>query len=229
MARQPGHDALLARVPEGTATYVETLLSGHRVEVRVSRPRRSKLGDHRAPGRGRPHHRISVNENLNPYAFLITLLHEVAHMTTWEKHRLRMRRCRPHGREWKREFGGILAPVVAGGQLPADIAAAVAAFMQNPAAASCTDRDLLVALSHYDREETGRPRLEELPVGAVFRIDNGQVFRMARRLRSRFQCFEQPSGREYRVHGLSRVEWLADGAAGRLQRWPDRDPDGALR
>ena len=49
-------------------------------------------------GRGRPHHRISVNENLNPYAFLITLLHEVAHMTTWEKHRLRMRRCRPHGR-----------------------------------------------------------------------------------------------------------------------------------
>lgn len=195
-------------LPDGTLPHVEQLLASHAVTVRLSRPRRSKLGDHRPPVRGRGHHRITVNDNLNPYAFLTTLLHEIAHVTTWERLRFRVRRYRPHGREWKQEFERILAPVVSGGMLPDDIAAAMAAFMRNPAAASCTDRRLMLALARYDREEPGRPRLEELAAGAVFRVDNGQVFRMSQRLRSRYQCFELSTGREYRVHSLCRVEPL---------------------
>jgi hypothetical protein len=53
-------DGWIARVPEGTAGRVHELLVGRRVVVRLSRPRRSKLGDHRPPGRGRTHHRITV-------------------------------------------------------------------------------------------------------------------------------------------------------------------------
>jgi hypothetical protein len=64
----------------------------------------------------------------------------------------------------------------------------------------------VLALAKYDQAEPGRRRVEELPAGALFRVDTGRVFRLGPRLRSRYQCFEQPGGAEYRVHGLSRVE-----------------------
>lgn len=194
------------KVPEGTQQRVRELLAGRRVVVALARPRRTKLGDHRPPGSGRTHHRITVNDDLNPYAFLTTLLHEIAHVATWERLRHRVRRAAPHGREWKEEFGAILEPFVDESLLPTDVAGALAVFMRNPAAASCSDRGLVLALARYDRPQSDRHRVEELPPGSVFRVETGQVFRLGPRLRSRFQCFEQPGGQEYRVHGLSRVE-----------------------
>lgn len=199
-------DGWSEKVPAGTAEHVRGLLAGRAVVVSLARPRRTKLGDHRPPGRGRAHHRITVNDDLNPYAFLTTLLHEIAHVATWERLRHRVRRYPPHGREWKQEFGAILEPFVAAALLPADVTAALAAFMRNPAAASCSDRGLVLALARYDAAEPGRARVEDLPPGSVFRVDSGQTFRLGPRVRSRYQCFELPGGEEYRVHGLSRVE-----------------------
>ena len=69
--------ALFARLPAGTATHVAELLGRLPVRLRIARPRRTKLGDHRPPGRGWTMHRISINDDLNPYAFLTTLLHEM--------------------------------------------------------------------------------------------------------------------------------------------------------
>ena len=66
-------DEIASKLPDGTASRVRGVLRGHRVVVRLSPPRRTKLGDHRPPARGVPHHRITVNEDLNPYAFLMTL------------------------------------------------------------------------------------------------------------------------------------------------------------
>ena len=205
MATTPGAaDDWMARVPPGTEARVRTLLTGRRVVVKLSRPRRSKLGDHRPPGRGRPHHRVTVNDDLNPYAFLTTLLHEIAHVTTWERLQPRVRYA-PHGRDWKREFAAILAPFVADAALPEDVAAALGDFMRRPAAASCTDRGLVLALARYDRPAPGLRRVEDLAAGSVFRVESGRLFRLGPRLRSRYRCFAEPGGQEYRVHGLSRV------------------------
>lgn len=200
-------------LPVGTDGYVLELLGRHRIDVRLSRPRRTKLGDHRPPARGRTAHRITVNDDLNPYAFLTTLLHEIAHAFTWERHRAVRRWLRPHGTEWKREFEQVLAPLVSAEVLPADIATALGRSMANPAAATCSDRDLLLALARYDRPDPSRIRVEELPEGAVFRTDCGMLFHAGPKLRSRRQCFECRTGREYRVHGLARVELVAGATA----------------
>ena len=152
-------EAFASKLPDGTVSRVRAVLRGHRVVVRLSPPRRTKLGDHRPPARGVPHHRITVNEDLNSYAFLMTLLHEIAHMTTWELLRPRSRRHRPHGPEWKGEFARLLDPFVSSAILPDDLAEAVARSMQNPTAASCTDRDLAIALSKYDPPDRSRLRL----------------------------------------------------------------------
>ena len=201
-------EPLTTRLPPGVAGYVTELFGRHPVAVRLTRPRRTKLGDHRPPGRSVPIHRITVNDDLNPYAFLTTLLHELAHAATWERHRGR-RRLRPHGPEWQEEFGGILRPVVGRGLLPAAVEAALARSLVGAAAATCSDRGLVLALAQFDAQPAGRVRVEELAEQTVFRAANGGVFRVGRALRTRRQCFEVRSGREYRVHGLALVEPLA--------------------
>ena len=194
-------------LPVAALDHVERAIAGLAVDLRVVRPRRTKLGDHRPPPAPLRPHRITVNADLNPYAFLTTLLHEVAHAATWERHRPR-RRLRPHGPEWKHEFSAVLAPVVAAGVFPDELAAAVTRSLWNPAAATCSDRELLLALARYDRPPEGRVRVEDLPDGAWFRIDGRHRFRAGRLVRTRRRCFEVSTGREYRVHGLAFVEPL---------------------
>jgi SprT protein len=199
-------------LPPPAVGYVSELLGRHDVELRLSPPRRTKLGDHRPPGRSAACHRISINDDLNPYAFLTTLLHEIAHAATWDRHRGR-RRLKPHGREWKEEFAGILRPVVAGRLLPPAVAAALGRSLENPTAASCSDRGLLLALAEFDTPVAGQVRVEQLAERTVFRADNGAVFRAGRMIRSRRACFDLRTGREYRVHGLAFVEPVAEPSA----------------
>lgn len=202
--------ALRGRIPAAAEAYVRHLLASHPVDVRLSHPRRSRLGDHRGPTPRVPRHRISVNVDLNPCAFLTTLLHEFAHAATWERHHRRIRRLRPHGAEWRAEFERILLPVVAERMLPADVTAALAGSLARPTAATCSDRRLTLALSRYDAADRGGVFVESLPAGAIFRTDAGRVFRLGARLRSRYRCEERGSGREYRLHGLCRVVPVAE-------------------
>ena len=206
-AGRSASEILRPYLPAAALDHVERAIAGLAVDLRVVRPRRTKLGDHRPPPAPLRPHRITVNADLNPYAFLTTLLHEVAHAATWERHRPR-RRLRPHGPEWKHEFSAVLAPVVAAGVFPDELAAAVTRSLWNPAAATCSDRELLLALARYDRPPEGRVRVEDLPDGAWFRIDGRHRFRAGRLVRTRRRCFEVSTGREYRVHGLAFVEPL---------------------
>ncbi len=188
-------------LPAGTEKYVVDLLVKFKVQLKLNKPRASKYGDYRSPMRGDNYHRITVNKDLNPFAFLITFLHEVAHLCAYEKHR---NTIDPHGREWKNEFKELLQPIVLHHQLPEDIQSALKQYMNNPAASSCSDKSLMKVLAHYDRDK--KSFLEQLPEGCLFRLETGRVFRKGKKLRSWYQCFEQPGNKEYRVSGISKVE-----------------------
>lgn len=205
--RKPDH--LLPHLPPQCGFVIDLFQHRPACDVIVTRPRRTKFGDHRPPDRHRPRHQITINEDLNPYAFLTTLLHELAHASTWERHRSRRFWMRPHGPEWQEEFASLLAPVVAANVLPADVKAALARGMRAPRATSCSDRELVLALARYDRPRPTLRRLEELETGTVFRLeDDRAVFRAGRLLRTRRACFDIRTGQEYRVHGLAFVEPL---------------------
>src|SRR3982074_2323937 len=91
-------------LPPGTYNAVVEYLNFHKVHLTVARERRSILGDYRH----RTHHsnhRISVNGNLNKFAFLITLVHELAHLLTFEQY---SNRVQSHGREWKLIYAKLL-------------------------------------------------------------------------------------------------------------------------
>ena len=86
--------AVLAQyMPPAAAPVISRWIDYFQCEFKVSRSRDTKYGDYRHPYQGKGH-RISVNYNLNPYAFLVTTVHEFAHLLTWNEHQ---RKAKPHG------------------------------------------------------------------------------------------------------------------------------------
>ncbi|MES2883002.1 MAG: SprT-like domain-containing protein [Bacteroidota bacterium] len=180
-------------LPAGTLEPVILYLQQYNVHLTVARERKSILGDYRHKTH-HSNHRISVNGNLNQYAFLITLLHELAHLLTFEKWG---NRVSSHGREWKQVFGELLAQFIQHDVFPADIKNALLQSLHNPAASSCADEVLLRTLKNYDAKKDGLVFVEQLPAGALFATHDGRIFKKGEKLRKRYKCEEVKTKRMY--------------------------------
>ena len=66
-------------IPKEAVSIINQWLNRYKCKLIISKPRKTKLGDYRWPQNGKGHI-ISINNNLNKYAFLLTLTHEIAHM-----------------------------------------------------------------------------------------------------------------------------------------------------
>jgi SprT protein len=186
-------DHLQKFLPEGTAPVVMDYLTQYKVHLTITRERKSILGDylHRTYA---ANHRISVNGNLNPYSFLVTLLHEMAHLLTFEQFG---NRVLAHGREWKSVYAGLLEAFLRRHRLPADIEYELKKSLKNPAASSCAEEGLIRVLRKYDQRNSDHRLVEEIPLGRSFKTPDGRVFIRGEKLRKRFKCREAVSGREY--------------------------------
>ncbi len=184
---------LQSYLPEGSFEEVLLYLQQYKVHLTISRKRQSILGDYRHALAGKTH-RISVNGNLNTYAFLITLLHELAHLFTYEEFG---HRVMAHGPEWKNEFSKILARFLLKKIFPANIEKALLRTLQNPAASSCGDEKLLRVLHGYDEKKEGMHLLEQIPADSLFRIKGERIFRKGEKVRKRYKCVEVKSGKLY--------------------------------
>lgn len=201
MTREQLENGLAKYIPPAAVSLLAQWVIELNAHLRITRARNSKLGDYRHPYMGEGH-RITVNHNLNPYAFLITLVHELAHLTTWNKYQ---NRVPPHGTEWKNEYKILMREVVRLKVFPQDIFDALVAYMQNPAASSCSDVDLLRVLRKYDTNNDFI-HLEELPDDTLFSLGNGMVMRKGPKLRKRYKCFEVNLRRYYMVSPLAEVK-----------------------
>lgn len=186
-------EALKQFLPEGTFEMVSTYLYTHRIHLTVTRERSSVLGDYRNAVHGK-NHRISVNGNLNPYAFLYTLIHEIAHLLVYDQYG---HRVASHGREWKHVFSLLLKEFLVEDIFPADIRAAIAASLGNPAASSCAEDGLLRVFRKYDKGKEDVVFVEEIEQGGLFAIKENRIFRRGPKIRKRYKCVEVKTGREY--------------------------------
>ena len=197
--------ALQYFLPPNTYEPVLAYLHQHKVHLTVAQERKSILGDYRHRLHDK-NHRISVNGNLNKYSFLITLLHELAHLLTFEKFG---NRIAPHGREWKTIFGQLLAQFIEHNIFPEDIKRALMQSLHDPAASSCSDEGLLRVLKHYDEKETHLIFVEAIPEGALFKTHDGKVFRKGEKVRKRFKCEEVKTRKLYLFSPIYEVEQIA--------------------
>jgi SprT protein len=197
MARTTDLLRLRAHLPAPAFPVVETWLMRNPVSVRIARTRASKLGDYRVATRTLPH-RISVNEELNKYAFLVVLVHEFAHYVTFQKHR----RHQPHGTEWKEEYRNMMRPFMSSAVFPADVLEALGSHLNDAPSSSCTDHVLMRVLRRYDSEP--KPFLGELRESTIFRF-NQKLFVKGPGLRTRYRCRCLNDRRTYLIDRMAEV------------------------
>ena len=196
-------DVLAKYVPEHAVDALFELIKMYGVHLKIVNERVTRHGDYHRDASG--YHRITVNSSLNKYRFLITLVHEIAHLAAFEKFG---RNIKPHGYEWKVTFQKLMVPFIRPEIFPNQLLPLLARHFKNPKASSDTDATLSLALKQFDEKEGDRNYIFEVPYGALFRIHNGKIFKKGAQRVKRFECMEVSSGRLYLFNPNAEVEML---------------------
>ena len=187
-------------VPEKVLPLLVHWIDEYKIKVVITPTRKTVMGDYRSPDYSRGHV-ITVNGTLNPFAFTITFVHEVAHLIVWLKYRGRVQ---SHGAEWKNSFKHLMQPLFEQEIFPSDISLALTNYLENPAASSCGDLPLTKTLARYNK----RPvlHLEDLPEGLEFIAHDGRKYLKGKRLRKRYTCVNVQSKQVYLFSPIAEVK-----------------------
>ncbi len=196
-------EVLSKYLPEHAVVAVFELIKGNSVHLKIVNERQTRHGDYRKAINGK--HEITVNANLNKYRFLITLVHEIAHLAAFEKYG---RMIKPHGNEWKLTFQRLMVPFIRPEIFPHSVLPLVANHFRNPTASSDTDARLAYALKQFDERKPDILFIHEIPTGSMFRIKNGKIFRKNGLRVKRYECLEIKTGKLYLFNANAEVEIL---------------------
>jgi hypothetical protein len=201
---QRNSEILRKYIPEFAVHQIAIWIIEFDFKLKITKERSTKLGDYTSPRDGL-NHTITINHNLNQYSFFITLVHEIAHLHTFNQYK---NRVLPHGEEWKQSFRVLMTPFLSTDNLPLDVLYALRKYLQNPAAASCSDMTLMRTLKLYDSNETNGHLilLEHLPYRAHFLYNESRIFEKGEKLRKRYRCKEISTGAIYLFSPLAEVE-----------------------
>lgn len=191
--------------PPTAAAYCRALWQQYTFHFRVVRPRQTRLGDFRVLPNQQI--QITVNANLNPYAFLITYVHEVAHADVNRQYK---RRVQPHGKAWQTAFQRLMQPLLTEAVFPETILQPLRQYMVKPAATTYANPALMTALRQEDAtvpEATGEKKilLSDVPEGQSFQFAKKTYVRGIFR-RTRIVCKEVSTGRSYAILAHAWVE-----------------------
>ena len=197
-------DSLLDFIPKASLNQVAVLLSHDNLIVKVKKERKTRHGDYRLLPSGK--HLITINSNLNPYRFLITLIHEIAHFETYKTYG---KKIKPHGPEWKSVFQHLMLSFLRPEVFPSDVLPILASHFKKPKASSDSDSVLALKLKQYD-PPNGKIFIFEVPFGSTFKLHNGKLFRKGSKRRTRFEGTELTTGRLYVFNPNAEVMLVKD-------------------
>ncbi len=189
-------------MPKVAVEPITELLKLYHVQLKIVQERKTRHGDYRRNPDGS--HQITVNSNLNPYRFLITLVHEIAHLLAFKKYG---RHIKPHGQEWKYTFQQLMLPLLRPEIFPKDLLPILARHFKNPKASSDTDALLSVRLKSYD-PQSDKYYIFEIEHGAIFQAPNGRKYQKGKKLRKRYECLELETGRLFVFQPNAQVELI---------------------
>ncbi len=189
-------------LPEAAVNSVLQLIKAHHIHLQIVKQRVTRHGDYRKLPNGQ--HKITVNANLNKYKFLITLIHEIAHLVAFSTYGTRIK---PHGQEWKHTFQQLMLPLLRPEIFPNNLLPYLAHHFKNPKASSDTDTRLSLALKQYDPPSDKIP-IFEVPFGTKFKLYNGREFIRGKKRVKRYECKETTTGRIYLFNPNAEVEAL---------------------
>lgn len=189
-------------VPSNAVHYCYDLWAEHPFQFIVATNRATKLGDYRYNPVDQSHI-ITVNRGMNPYSFLVTYIHEVAHMTANLNYGVHIK---AHGDEWKSEFQRLMRPILNDLVFPDKILRPLRGYMRNPKASSQSDPYLVVALKSFDPQDDAI-YLHQLVEGTLFSFKD-RVFKKEKKQRTRALCLEIATGKRYLIPEIAPVQPL---------------------
>ncbi|MEQ8304533.1 MAG: sprT domain-containing protein [Cyclobacteriaceae bacterium] len=180
-------------VPEAAYPYCFNLWRHYQFEFKLRKARATKVGDFTfVPGKVPL---ITVNRDLDPFLFVITYVHEIAHL---EVHQTYGRRVESHGKEWKKAFQQLMHPITNEQVFPPSILNGLQKHMVNPMASTFSDTRFTDILRKHDVRQKDVVLLSQIPEGAVFGF-RGKWFRKGKLRRTRVECKEIKSRISYLV------------------------------
>ena len=192
-------EQLLTLIPENSKTQIIKVLRSYSVSFKITKKRLTKHGDFRRYNNGTS--LITLNITSNPYRFLITLLHELAHFKVSKLH---THRTKPHGSEWKSVYREILFPFLNLDIFPEPLCDLLARHMKNPKASTDRDFKLVMALREYD-SQSPKISIYQIKEGDQFILDNDRIFVKLKKRRILFECREKTTGKIYLFSPHSQV------------------------
>ena len=176
-------------IPIGAIPFIQFLIDEHSFTLSIVNQRQTKHGDFRQLITGK--FQITVNNNLNQYQFLLTLVHEIAHHVTHQK----FGRVQPHGKEWKTVFQHLMLPFLHPDIYPKEVLPLLAKYLQNPKASTDSDVNLSLALKG-NIAETGKSFIFEILYGCLFSF-KGNIYRKGNKRRTRYECINMDTKKVY--------------------------------
>lgn len=176
-------------LPQNSVNLVAEILSQHPITIKIVNNRTTKHGDFKRTKSGK--FQITLNNSLNSYQFLLTLIHEIAHFTTHKKYK----RVKPHGIQWKTQFQHLMLPFLHPSIFPLELLPYLANYLKNPKASTGSDVNLTYALKQFDAISE-KNMIIEIEHGSLF-LFNNKTFKKGNLRRTRFECIELSSHRTY--------------------------------
>jgi hypothetical protein len=176
-------------IPSAAIPFIEFLVNEHNFTLKIVNQRATKHGDFRGLPDGK--FQITVNNNLNQYQFLLTLVHEIAHHVTHQKFGSTL----PHGKEWKTVFQHLMLPFLNPIIYPEHILPYLANYLKNPKASTDADVKLSLALKG-NIAAIGKYFVFQIPISSLF-IFNNIIYKRGNKRRTRYECINMSNKKTY--------------------------------